>query len=122
MTFDIAAARQNLQARAERKRAEREARRTRATLAVTKAVAQVAPRFPKVQRVYLFGSVTRPGAFRLDSDVDVAIEGLGVEEYFPVWRAIEEAAPDWNIDVRDITAPSDFADRVRRTGRLIYER
>ncbi|MGH2521761.1 MAG: nucleotidyltransferase domain-containing protein [Anaerolineales bacterium] len=122
MTIDIAAARRNLQARAERERSKREARRAAAERAVTEAVQGVAAGFPTVTRVFLFGSVIRDNAFRADSDVDVAVEGLGVADYFPIWRAIEEAAPDWLIDVRDITQSSAFADRVRATGKLIYER
>lgn len=120
--IDIAAVRHNLQARAERERAEREARRAVAERAVSEAVQKAVANFPSVKRVFLFGSVTRPNAFRPDSDVDVAIEGLGLADYFPTWRAIEEAAPGWTIDVRDITQPSDFAGRVRATGKLIYER
>jgi predicted nucleotidyltransferase len=122
MTIDIAAARRNLQARAERERAEREARRAAAERAVTDAARRAIVDVPGVTRVFLFGSVTRENAFRTDSDVDVAIEGLGVADYFPIWKAIEEAAPDWTIDVRDITQPSEFADRVRARGKLIYER
>lgn len=122
MTIDINAARRNLEARAERVQAEREARRAAAERAVTEAVQRVVADFPSIQRVFLFGSITRPKGFRADSDVDVGIEGLGVEDYFAVWRAIEKVAPDWLIDVRDITQPSDFAERVRTTGKLIYER
>ena len=122
MTIDINAARRNLQARAERVQAERETRRATAEHAVTEAVRRVVTDFPSIQRVFLFGSVTRPSGFRADSDVDLAIEGLGVADYFAVWRAIERAAPDWAVDVRDITQPSDFAESVRATGKLIYER
>ncbi|MEK7326238.1 MAG: nucleotidyltransferase domain-containing protein [Chloroflexota bacterium] len=120
--IDIATVRHNLQARAERERAGREARRAAAERAVSEAVQKAVVNFPSVERVFLFGSVTRPNAFRPDSDVDVAIDGLGVADYFSIWRAIEEAAPGWAIDVRDITQPSEFAERVRSTGRLIYER
>ena len=63
MTVDIAAARRNLQARLERERAEREARRAAAERAVTEAVLHVVADFPSVQRVFLFGSVTRENAF-----------------------------------------------------------
>jgi len=101
---------------------ERGARRAAAERAVTQAVRRVVAAFPSVRRVFLFGSVIRENAFRADSDVDLGIEGLGVEDYFAIWRAIEEAAPDWVIDVRDITQPSLFADRVRAAGKLIYER
>ena len=120
--IDIAAVRHNLQARAERERAGREARRAATERAVSEAVQKAIVNFPSVKRVFLFGSVIRPNAFRSDSDVDVAIEGLGVADYFSIWRAIEEAAPGWTIDVRDITQPSDFAERVRATGKTVYER
>jgi hypothetical protein len=59
MTVDIAAARRNLQARAERERLKREARRIAAERIVTEAVQRVASGFPTVTRVFLFGSVTR---------------------------------------------------------------
>jgi predicted nucleotidyltransferase len=118
--IDIATVRHNLQARAERERAGREARRAAAERAVSEAVQKAVVNFPSVKRVFLFGSVIRPNAFRLDSDVDVAVEGLGVADYFPIWRAIEEAAPGWTIDVRDITQPSEFAERVRATGKTVY--
>ncbi len=120
--IDIAAVRHNLQSRAERERTEREDRRAAAEHAVTEAVEKAIINFPSVKRVFLFGSVTRPNAFRPDSDVDVAVEGLGVADYFSIWRALEEAAPGWTIDLRDITQPSDFSERVRSTGKLIYER
>ena len=119
---DIAAVRHNFQAREAQRRAEREARRAAAKRAVTEAALKVVANFPSVRRIYLFGSVTRANAFRADSDVDVAVEGLGIADYFPIWRAIEEAALDWAIDVRDITEPSTFAERVRASGKLIYER
>ncbi|MBI3762431.1 MAG: nucleotidyltransferase domain-containing protein [Chloroflexi bacterium] len=120
--IDIAAVRRNLATRAERQLAEREKRRAAAEQAVTAAARRAAPSFPSVRRVFLFGSVIRNNAFRADSDVDVAVEGLGTADYFAIWRAIEEAAPEWTVDVRDITQPSEFADRVRSTGKQIYER
>ncbi|MBM4423470.1 MAG: nucleotidyltransferase domain-containing protein [Chloroflexi bacterium] len=86
------------------------------------AVARVAGGFPAVKRIYLFGSVTRPNAFRADSDVDVAVEGAGAADYFAIWRAIEEAAPGWTIDLRDIGDSLEFTRRVRATGKMIYER
>lgn len=122
MTVDIAAARRNLQARAARESAAREDRRAAAGRAVTDAVAHVAGRFPAVKRIFLFGSVTRPNAFRADSDVDVGVEGANAADYFAIWRAIEEAAPGWTIDVRDMDESPEFARRVRATGKLIYER
>jgi len=50
------------------------------------------------------------------------LEGTTAAEYFAAWRDLEYALPDWTVDVREITDPSPFADRVRETGVLIYER
>ena len=122
MTINIATARQNLQVRTERERIARETRRAAAEQAVTGAIKRVVADFPGLKRVYLFGSVVRPNAFRSDSDVDVAVEGVNAADYFAVWQAIEAAAPGWTIDLRDITRASEFAERVRMTGTLIYER
>ena len=122
MTINIAAARQNLQARTERERVTRETRRAAAKQAVAEAIKRVVADFPELKRVYLFGSVVRPNAFRSDSDVDVAVEGVNTADYFAVWRAIEAETPGWTIDLRDITRPSEFSDRVRLTGVLVYER
>ncbi len=119
---DLAACREAFRARQQRMRAERENRRLIAIEAVRRAILECVPGYPSVQRMYLFGSVVRPAAFRRDSDVDVAVEGIGSAEYFDLWRDIERAAPEWTIDLRDITRPSLFAERVRATGQLIYER
>jgi len=75
MTIDIAAARRNLQARVERERAEREARRTAAERAVVD--------FSTVRRVYLFVSVTRENAFRAYADMP-GIGGVPPAIFFPI--------------------------------------
>ena len=119
---DIAVCREAFLARQQKARAERESRRMAALKDVRQAILDCMPGYPSVQRAYLFGSIVRPRAFRLDSDVDVAVGGIGAAEYFDLWRALERAAPDWAIDLRDISRPSLFAERVRETGLLIYER
>ena len=78
--------------------------------------------YPSVQRAYLFGSITRPGAFHPTSDIDITLEGTTAVEYFAIWRDLEHALPNWTVDVREITGPSPFADLIRETGVLIYER
>lgn len=119
---NIAACRESLLARERKARAEREARRLAALEAARQAVLDCVPGYPSVRRAYLFGSVVRPGAFRQDSDVDIAVEGIGVAEYFSLWRDLEHVTPNWVIDLRDITRSSPFADHVRARGLLIYER
>ncbi|HEY84523.1 MAG TPA: nucleotidyltransferase domain-containing protein, partial [Chloroflexi bacterium] len=71
---------------------------------------------------YLFGSIIQPGNFHPESDVDIAIEGATAQAYFDLWRTLEEDLPEWAIDLRDISQPSPFADLIRQTGMLIYER
>ena len=119
---DLDACREAFRARQQKMRAERENRRLDALEAVRRAILECVQDYPSVRRIYLFGSVARPGAFRRSSDVDVAVEGIGTAEYFDLWRDLERAAPEWSIDLRDMSRPSLFAERVRATGQLIYER
>ncbi|MEA3407260.1 MAG: nucleotidyltransferase domain-containing protein [Chloroflexota bacterium] len=119
-TDTITAYRKALEERERRRRAERERRRREALAAVRQAVHAVAPSYPTLERVYLYGSVIRPGAFRRDSDVDVAVEGLGAGECFDLWQDLEQAAPAWNLDVRPLKPDDHFSDRVRQRGVIIY--
>ena len=120
-TFDIAACRAHLRARHEREHQAREQRRQAALEALRIAARSVLPRFPDVQRAFLFGSVLRPGGLRSTSDVDVAVEGkLDAKEYFALWRELEQAAPGWLIDLVELGRDLRFAARVRERGELIY--
>ncbi len=114
--------RMGFRARLERRREAQERLRQRALQAVEERVPCVIARSSSVQRAYLFGSLTRPGAFHEASDIDIAVEGITAQEYFALWRALEQALPDWEVDLRDITSPSHFSDLIRKTGVLIYER
>jgi predicted nucleotidyltransferase len=118
---DIAACRATFAAREEKKLAEREKRRQTALEAAANALNAILPHYSKVRRAYLFGSVVRPGAFRLDSDVDIAVEGVEAADYFALWRDLERAMPDWQVDLRDLAPGTHFAKRVQMEGRLIYE-
>ncbi len=101
---------------------EREERRQQVLRAVWEKAPAILAAYPSVRRAYLFGSVTRPGVFRPASDIDIALEGTTAAEYFAVWRDLEHALPDWTVDVREITDSSPFADLIRETGVLLYER
>ncbi len=80
------------------------------------------PRFAAVRRAYLLGSVTYPGQMGPTSDVDVAVEGaLNPEEYFALWRALEEECGE-TVDLVELIGDSPFASRVRESGEVIYER
>lgn len=114
--------RRTFQERLRRQQEAREEARQRALRAASEKVPAIAAAYPSVRRVYLFGSVAEPRAFHEKSDVDIAVEDTTAEDYFALWRELEQALPDWTVDLRDITAPSFFAYRVRRTGTLLYER
>jgi predicted nucleotidyltransferase len=114
--------RRTFQRRMKRTLETREARRQGAIQAVRSTAPAVLSAYPSVERAYLFGSITRAGAFHPSSDVDIALEGTTAKEYFAVWRDLERALPDWTLDVREITGHVPFADLIRETGVLIYER
>lgn len=110
------------QARLKRQQEEREQARQHALQAVQEKALGIIARSPSVRRAYLFGSLTRPGAFHETSDIDIAVEGTTAQDYFDLWKSLEEALSNWTVDLRDITSPSSFSDLVRKTGVLIYER
>ncbi len=121
--FDLAASRAYLKFRQERAYQVAEQLRQAALHAVYRAARLVLPRFPGVERAYVFGSVLRPGAMHAGSDIDVAIEGmLSAEEYFALWRALESELSEWTVDLVELDQEVRFADRVREQGALIYER
>jgi len=122
-TFDVSRCRANLQARLAQQLQAREQRRQSALQAMRVAARSVLPRFPRVRRAFLFGSVLRPGAWRSESDIDIAIEGeLSAEEYFALWRELERAAANWPIDLVELERDLSFAACVREGGELIYDR
>lgn len=123
LSIDLAASRAHLESRQEREYRIREQRRQAALTDVRAAVQCVLPRFPAIRHAYLFGSVLRPGGMRASSDVDIALEGdLDAATYFGVWRALEEAASDWEIEVIELGPDLRFAASVRERGELVYER
>jgi predicted nucleotidyltransferase len=123
--IDVAACRAHLQARQAQHRRRQEQRQQAVIRAVHTAISTVVPRFPNVQRAYLFGSILHASALHATSDVDIAVEGpLDAQAYFTLWRELERALDDTPIDLDLVTLDRDlhFANRVREQGALIYER
>ena len=85
------------------------------------ALGQLLPRYPGVQRAYLFGSVIRPGAFTARSDVDVGLEGADMAVCLDIWHAAEAMVADWSLDLRPLN-DGPFAQRIRQKGELVYGR
>lgn len=97
-------------------RAERETLRREVLEQARTAIRRLAPRFPAIRAVYLFGSVLAPGRFLPDSDVDVAVDCDNLEAETPFWRALEDALRR-NVDLRPregavARAVEDYGERV----------
>jgi predicted nucleotidyltransferase len=116
---DVEAARRYHREREAQRRARREDERQQWLQRVREAVAHLAPRYPGVQRVYLFGSLAQPGRFWPDSDIDLAVECDSVETESAFWQALEQHLRR-DVDVRPMAGA--IAEAVASGGEKIYER
>ena len=99
------------------RREEREAARREVGERARAAIREIAPRFPAVRTVYLFGSILQPGRFLPDSDVDVAVDCDTLAAETPFWRALEETLRR-NVDLRPRVG--HVAEAVESYGELCY--
>lgn len=95
-----------------------------ATLAqVKKVVSKISAPIKSVEQIYVFGSLTIPGAFSLESDIDLAVVGATAEGYWQLWEALSAALPEFTVDLRRLPEEkTPFSTHIRRTGSLIYAR
>lgn len=117
--MDFETARRYYREREMRRRAQREAERQKWLQRVRETTSRVAPRYPGVRRVYLFGSLLEPGRFRPDSDIDVAVECDTLETEGAFWRALEQELKR-DVDVRSLTGT--IAEAVKHKGEQVYGR
>ena len=75
------------------------------------AAALVKARFG-AKKVVLFGSIAHAGWFAQDSDVDLAVEGLGGDDYWKAWGLVEEIVKDRPVDLIDIETARDSLKRA----------
>lgn len=68
---------------------------------VREAAAAIKTRFG-ADRVVLFGSLAHAAWFVPNSDVDLAVEGLKSDDYWPAWRLVEEIIGDHAVDLIEI--------------------
>lgn len=74
-----------------------------------------------VQRVILFGSLTRD-RFDAESDIDLAVEGLPSANYFAILSEVNQMASRWvDLKLWQDLEPY-FQSRVLETGEVLYER
>jgi uncharacterized protein len=76
-------------------------------LALVRDAARILKARYGVQRVILIGSLAMEEAFSYQSDVDLAVEGLGVDDFFEAWRLIEEIIHDRPVDLIDMESAGD---------------
>lgn len=75
------------------------------------------------RRIFQWGSLLRPGAFKPYSDIDIAIEGLTDAEQFFALLGQAQACARFPLDIVQLEkiAP-EHAEDIRRYGKLVYER
>jgi predicted nucleotidyltransferase len=112
-------ARQYHARREELRRQRREMLRQQRYALVRRAVERIAPAYPAIHAVYLFGSLVHPGRFNPRSDVDVAVDCDDLDEESHFWRALESAL-QIDVDLRPRQGAVAWA--VATQGECIYER
>ena len=100
-------------------RARREAFQERKLTQAREAIRRLAPEYPGLRTVHLFGSVLESKRFRENSDIDVAVESDDLEAETPFARALEEAL-GMPVDLRPINGA--LGRTVHNTGERVYER
>jgi predicted nucleotidyltransferase len=99
--------------------AAREALRRRQLTEARAAIRRLAPEFPAIRAVYLFGSVLQPGWFTEASDLDVAVEVDDLEAEGPFVRALEREL-ERLVDLRSFEGAIQEA--VESDGEQVYDR
>ena len=83
---------------------------------ICEAAAVLKTRFG-ARRVVLFGSLAHSAWFTPDSDVDVAVEGLGSDVYWQAWRLLEEMIDVRPVDLIELeTAGESLQRAIQRYG------
>lgn len=101
------------------RRAAREELREHTLAAARAAIQRLAPRYPAIRAVYLFGSVLQPGWFTDASDLDVAAEVDDLEAEGPFVRALERELGRL-VDLRPLAGT--LCHTVETEGERVYER
>lgn len=102
-----------------RRRQQRERLRREQYRRVCAAIRHLAPAYPAVRAVYLFGSLVQPGRFRPWSDLDLAVCCDDAEAESRFWRALETMLQT-DVDLRPWAGP--VARAVATYGECVYER
>ena len=91
-------------------------RRQQAGEAARRAAAFIKAAYP-VARVRLFGSILYSDSFGPQSDIDLAVEGVGWPEYLQLWSALDKLVPEFEIDLVDMAiVSSNLRGQIEREG------
>ncbi len=74
----------------------------------------------EVKKVILFGSALAPGAFRENSDIDLAVEGLSKERFFEAYGTLSWSSP-YDVDLKPIENLTPLIQARVREGSVLYE-
>jgi predicted nucleotidyltransferase len=73
---------------------------------VRKIAAELKIRY-HAKRVILFGSLAHHHWYESDSDVDIAVEGLAVDDYWQAWKLAEEVITERPVDLVEMEMASE---------------
>ena len=83
-----------------------EARERERLLSLVRRVAQLLKAQFGAQKVILFGSMAHEAWFALDSDIDLAVEGIKAQDYWRAWEAAEKLIEGRLVDLIDLESAS----------------
>lgn len=82
-------------------------------------VNNIAPNYPEIKQLYLFGSLAQPGRFRSHSDIDLALVSTDIAIETPFCRELEQNLKR-SVDLRPLIGT--IVEAVKQYGILLYER
>ncbi len=74
----------------------------------------------QARRVILIGSLTDAERFDLHSDIDIAVEGLESDRYFPALGKLLECADDFEVDLVPVEKATPRMKNKISHGEVLY--
>ena len=87
---------------------------------INKCISDLISKFESISKVIIFGSFLSDN-FNFNSDIDLYIENIPVEEYYNVRRKLEECIK-LDVDLYTQTDNNNFIEKIKNRGEVLYER
>jgi len=87
---------------------------------IHKCISDLIFKFESISEVIIFGSFLSDN-FNFDSDIDLYIENIPVEEYYNVRRKLKECIK-LDVDLYTQTDNNKFIEKIKNRGEVLYER